>query len=378
MAVYKIFSNRDATIYSGYPYMNTGLDEILECSTNYYVNLNQDIGGSPQASRFLIAFPQNSILNTIDNVISGSQWVSNLRVFNALAKGLTNSASIAINAVAQDWDMGSGRYLTNPINTSGTSWITAGYSGSTMWITSSFPSGITGSFNIANNPSSAGGGTWYTGSQVSQSFSYYSDLDIKANVTDIVTNWYSGSYSNYGFIVRQTSSQEFVNDINQQTELRYFSTDTHTIYPPCLEFKWYDYTFDTGSSQNQIITSPDALISLNNDTNFYYSNSITKFRVFVTPKYPIRRFMTSSYYMTNYYLPNDVSLYAVKDTETNEFVIDFDSTYTKISADSNSSYFTIFMNGLEPERHYTVLIQTVIDGNTIIFDNNLDFKVING
>jgi hypothetical protein len=36
------------------------------------------------------------------------------------------------------------------------------------------------------------------------------------------------------------------------------------------------------------------------------------------------------------------------------------------------------MNGLEPERYYTVLIQTVIDGNTIVFDEGIMFKVING
>ena len=36
------------------------------------------------------------------------------------------------------------------------------------------------------------------------------------------------------------------------------------------------------------------------------------------------------------------------------------------------------MNGLEPERYYTVLIQTNIDGETKIFDQDLNFKVIEG
>ena len=35
------------------------------------------------------------------------------------------------------------------------------------------------------------------------------------------------------------------------------------------------------------------------------------------------------------------------------------------------------MNGLEPERYYTVLIQTTIQGSTIVFDDNYSFKVIN-
>ena len=36
------------------------------------------------------------------------------------------------------------------------------------------------------------------------------------------------------------------------------------------------------------------------------------------------------------------------------------------------------MNGLEPERYYTVLIKTIIDGETKVFDENLNFKVIEG
>jgi hypothetical protein len=33
MAVYKIFPEKSATIYSYYPTLNTGIDEILEIST---------------------------------------------------------------------------------------------------------------------------------------------------------------------------------------------------------------------------------------------------------------------------------------------------------------------------------------------------------
>ena len=62
---------------------------------------------------------------------------------------------------------------------------------------------------------------------------------------------------------------------------------------------------------------------------------------------------------------------------TNEMIIDFDSTYTKISSDSVSSYFKVYMNGLEPERDYTILIKTVIDGATNVFDEDIRFKVVN-
>jgi hypothetical protein len=36
------------------------------------------------------------------------------------------------------------------------------------------------------------------------------------------------------------------------------------------------------------------------------------------------------------------------------------------------------MNGLEPERYYTILVKTNINGETKIFDKELSFKVTNG
>jgi hypothetical protein len=35
MAIYKIFPTQDATLYSAYPTMNTGLNAILETSNTY-------------------------------------------------------------------------------------------------------------------------------------------------------------------------------------------------------------------------------------------------------------------------------------------------------------------------------------------------------
>ena len=78
-----------------------------------------------------------------------------------------------------------------------------------------------------------------------------------------------------------------------------------------------------------------------------------------------------------HYLPT-ASYYAVKDLETNEFVINFDTQYTQISADQSGSYFDIYMNGLEPERYYTILIKTELDSTTKVFDEDIIFKVING
>jgi hypothetical protein len=36
------------------------------------------------------------------------------------------------------------------------------------------------------------------------------------------------------------------------------------------------------------------------------------------------------------------------------------------------------MNGLEPERYYKILIQTTVDGSTMVKDEDYIFKVVNG
>ena len=64
--------------------------------------------------------------------------------------------------------------------------------------------------------------------------------------------------------------------------------------------------------------------------------------------------------------------------DTNLFVVNFDPTYTRISADSSSGYFDIYMDGLEPERYYKILISSSLGGNEYVLDNKYYFKVING
>lgn len=375
MAVYKIFPVADATIYSAYPALNTGLDEILEANTNFIAGDLKTSGEYPQSSRYLIKFSNSEIIDILNNKVSSSSWAATLRCFNAEAYGVAGTTAVAINAVAEDWNMGTGRYSNMPQTENGVSWQWRTYSGSGAWSTGTFPVGTTGSYNLTSNPNSAGGGVWYTASEVGQVFDYYTLLDIEVNVTDIVSKWYSGSFNNYGFIVRQTQSQEFINNINAQTTIKYYSRDTHTIYPPQLEIKWNDYTYITSSLP--VLSTTPATIQLDNNPGIFYSGSVNVFRVNARPTYPPRVWQTGSWYTTNYALPSS-SYYAIKDLDTNEFVVDFDSTYTRISCDTTGSYFKVYMNGLEPERYYKMLVKTEINGNVLVIDENYYFKVVNG
>ena len=64
MAVYKLFPEKDASIYSAYSAMNTGLDAILDVA-----NLVVDRNPTAQVARSLIKFDNNQILDVVNNIM---------------------------------------------------------------------------------------------------------------------------------------------------------------------------------------------------------------------------------------------------------------------------------------------------------------------
>jgi len=383
MAVYKIFPLQDSTLYSRYPSMNTGIDAILEIS-----NLNPSTVSTPVVARSLIQFDQTEINSIIDTLNTGSTAISSsLKAFISNAEGIVMQSDLYAYPVSGSWNNGSGEFLDNPQTTNGVSWEFRSNLDSNPWTTESFSENVTGSFITA----SPGGGTWYTASsdpnltlEVSQSFNLRTKKDINLNVTDIVKTWYSSSKSiagtytnieNNGFLLKWSDSLEFDSNLAIQPNMQFYSVDTNTIYPPQLEIKWRDFTYETGSLS--VINTPDLFVAIDNNQGIFYNESINKFRLNIRPEFPVRTFQTSSLYTTNYALPSS-SYYAIKDLDTNEFIIDFDTEFTQISCDESGSYFIVYMNGLEPERYYEILIQTTVNGNTIVKDDQYYFKVVNG
>ena len=182
--------------------------------------------------------------------------------------------------------------------------------------------------------------------------------------------------SNEGLLIKQRT--EWVSYINAQPEIKYFSVDTNTIYPPVLEIKWDDFSYNTGSNPIPVLNERQASVLIAENPGTFYSESINRFRVNSRPEYPLRVWQTASLYTQNYALPSGSSMWAIKDLDTNEYVVDFDPVYTQLSADISGSYFDMHMNGLQAERYYKILIKTQIDGSTIVFDDEYYFKVING
>ncbi|NDC57146.1 MAG: hypothetical protein EBZ69_10155, partial [Alphaproteobacteria bacterium] len=166
---------------------------------------------------------------------------------------------------------------------------------------------------------------------------------------------------NNGFIVKHPESVE--SNGYSYVALSYFSVDTHTIYPPTLEMRWDDSSYSTGSLST--ISNSDTVVTIANNTSNYKWGTKYKFRINARDKYPARVFTTASLYTTNKLLPAQ-SYWAIQDAKTQEMVVDFDESYTKISADATSNYFFLYTGGLEPERYYKILIKTVLSSGEYV------------
>ena len=383
MAYYFIFPENDATIYS-HPdrtKMNTGGDEILE--------IVKEKGSSDQRyypSRILIKFKNEEIKEVIQDKIGSSTFNNGtsevaLQLLSTEHKNLTDVLNLEVFAISQSWNEGTGRYSNLPTGSNGCSWVfrdndTTG----TQWLTSSFAVASTGSIEASGI--TKGGGVWYTGSnfQGSQQFLRGDNLDININVTPIVrklsaslfnNQTYPVGIDNNGFLIKQPDSVE-QDTSSSFGEMKYFSVDTHTIYPPKLAFKWDDSTHNKQSLAKQ---SGELFVSLYRNKEEYNQNDEAFFRIHVRDKYPVRQFTSSSNFLNVGYLTTS-SFYSVRDAHTEEVIIPFDDNFTKLSADNEGMFFKLFMKGLQPERYYRVLFKHTNSEGTKVYDDNYHFKVV--
>ena len=364
MAIFKIFPTADATIYSAYPAKNAGLDEILEVSVKNAADpsriSSQDIvSDKDDIRRSLIIFSNND-LNEVKNKITGS-WTSHLKLCLAHAENLTAPYTLEIRPIADSWTMGTGQFGDSPETRNGVCW----YSTSSYYSTSS--TWTSGSSQFYLTP---GGGDWGN-TLVLDNVNYEETKDLHTNVTSITNTWFSGS-ANRGFIIKHRATVE--NDPNSYIALSFFSMDTHTIFNPCLEFGWDDSVWVTGSLST--ISNNDCVVTIPNILEKYKQNTYYKFRVNARDKYPVRQFSTSSLYTKNKYLPM-TSYWAIQDYKTEEYIVEYHDNNTKLSADTEGCYFNLYMNGLQPERSYKILIKYVLDSGQIVeVDNDMIFKIV--
>jgi len=133
----------------------------------------------------------------------------------------------------------------------------------------------------------------------------------------------------------------------------------------------------TGSLFSELDTEQPFAITIQNLKKEYSFGDFPRIVVFAREKLPLKTFERSPQqlaYVNTKLLPSS-SFYAIKDNQTEEFIVDFDN-YTKISCDLHGHYFDLNTSALEKERYYKVIIKVeCLDGNSYTFDNNAIFQV---
>lgn len=361
--ILRYYPTKDSTIYEQYVNKNTGLDAILEISKVID-------NSSSYNSRILIDFDYQAIsASIVSQGYNPNNFQYNLKLYVAEALEIPTNYSLYCYPISSSWSMGIGRYGNLPETTDGVSWTYTDTLNSNKWLTASYATGSTGSYATF-----AGGGTWYTASAASQSFSYTTS-DINIDVTSIINKVQSGSIDFKGFLITKNSTDE--TSANIFRSLKFFSKDTHTVYLPTLEAR-FDDSNSTGTL-SLINTDDDININAINLKESYNENSTPLIRVSARYRYPVDTFATSSGYLTRYRLPSG-SQYAIYSAHSDDVVVDF-SNYTKLSDDSTSNYIKLHLDSFQPERYYRLLLKVPNSGSSNafqVYDEKWIFKVKRG
>jgi hypothetical protein len=363
--------------------LNTGIDEILTLQDE---QSNTDLNFYP--SRILIQFKQSEINDVVQNKVQSGPFSASLKLFQTEHRELSVNQNIEVYPISGSWTNGTGRFSNIPIISDGCSWLYRNGSPDAVtndpvglkWLTSSFSTGVTGSFIDA----SPGGGNWYFGTnfEVNRTYGYGDDLDLSLDLTVPVlkhtsNSLYDSSYPNGivndGFLIKRSDSQEFT--AIDDGELNYFSRDTHTIFPPFLDISWDDSEYDTSVATNDKVKSTgECYVTLRNNKEKFRTSEEYKFRLNVRELYPTRRFVTSSNFLDVKYFTSR-SFYSLVDYATEEVLIPFGEE-SKLSADAEGMHFKIYMNGLQEERYYKLLFKHENNDGIQVYDDNYYFKVV--
>jgi hypothetical protein len=349
------FSRETNTIYS--PYLDVGWDDQVYITGSFgtgsivSVTYPPGVSGSMLSTSIITGVSANGnvggnlflMLDSSDTVLSTS--ICNLTGQNGTIKGLEIDGYITGSA---------------PINSSGSRYITASihqgdFSGSTIlgvYSSSVFYGTLTGSF---------------VGSLFENHY-----------ITGSVPDYYQNSTA-AGIVLGYQASNNEVRGIITSGLLR--GADVRIFYTGSYAYLTSSYTITTTTitgSSFQLIDSNKSFVTIVQDLkNNYKFGEVPRINIFAREKYPLKTFgkaLQQPIYVTPRLLPTS-SFYAIKDNETEEFIVDFDN-YSKISCDLNGHFFILDTTSFGVERYYKILIKVVFDdGRNYTFDNNNIFKI---
>lgn len=332
---------QDASIYHEFPFRNTGFDEILE------VGKSDQLTNEP--IRSLVQFDISSI---VDGVNAGSiplntQYFLNLRIANA--SNFVRNQTLEFYQITESWDEGTGYFFQDLVNAQdGVSWIVKDNTQTTWSVEGGSFGALIASYSF----------TWMPN-------------DVRLDITTAVQGWISGSVDN-GILIRIPAADEANSTI--QSNIKFFSRNTHTIYPPTLEAVWNSQVINVAGNCGLLQAEDEFELVLPDFRKQYVTGSTNRIRLNARSIQPIKSFFDRFRFANDFYLQSG-SMYSIVDDASSGVVIPFD-TGSLISADSTGSYFDLKIENMYINRSYRVLVQVPKTWGTEIIDTGHRFKVI--
>ena len=356
MGVYRTVLKKDAFITTQFPDANTGVDEILSLGS-------RTISDGTRAVQRILVEPDVDNVKSFLSANNITNYKAVLKIQAAVASAIPEELVVYAFPIKTfnnvKWVNGVGKLNDVPKDVSGVSWKSVTGNINNLWAIASgsgqyeFPVAATGSIS-----SVVGGGSWITGSafSTSQSFNIGDSLDLSLDITNFV----SSSIFNNGLIIKLDSELE---NSNRNYQLDFFSKESNTVFNPQLHLLWNSQEYITGSLL--ALTTNNIVVTSTNLEPTYRPLSNVRINLHVRPKYPARKFTTSSVYLDKYYLPID-ALWSLQDYYTGEIIIPFEDPYTRVNCNSSNPYIDLDMTLLGLERYYKIVIKAEINDAAVV------------
>ena len=226
-----IYPDKDTTLYKKRKLrlLNSGIDEVIELTSIFSEAEGHDV------SRILLKFNFDAI-ESQSNALKNAKFLLNLKIMKS--SELLENNLISAYPLTKNWSEGTGRFVPSSDAkkyTTGANWkYTDGQD--ELWTQSS-------------HYDSTGGGVWFNSEvcvdehtnpvdincnfQFSKNFS-----DVTLDVTKIVNFWVNEEIPNHGFIIK------FENEDTDGGNVKFYSSDTNTIYSPYIQIQYDDFEFN--------------------------------------------------------------------------------------------------------------------------------------
>lgn len=226
-----IYPEKDTTLYKKRKlrFLNSGIDEVIELTNLFSEAEGHDV------SRILIKFNIDGLKSQITE-LRDVKFILNFKIMQS--SELLENDLISAYPLKKEWAEGTGRFIPSSDAkkyTLGANW--------------KYTDGEEELWKPSSHYDSIGGGDWFESevcldeysepSKINCNFQFSKNFsDVKIDVTKIVNFWISEEIPNHGFVVK------FESEENNGGNVKFYSSDTNTIYSPYIQIKYNDFVFD--------------------------------------------------------------------------------------------------------------------------------------